>query len=64
MDLRELRKEKGWSQGDLSNLSIQTVKDVGRKRCSAGSNLWLSDSSNPPAFLSVIGRFIVLRMDM
>ena len=30
MDLRELRKEKGWSQGDLSNLSGLSVRTIHR----------------------------------
>lgn len=30
MDLRELRKEKGWSQGDLSNLSGLCVRTIHR----------------------------------
>ena len=30
MDLRELRKEKGWSQGDLSNLTGLSVRTIHR----------------------------------
>lgn len=30
MDLRELRKEKGWSQGDLSGFSGLSVKTINR----------------------------------